>query len=78
MTDDPVFIDAKGRRYRVMPGRPKTSAVVKVRISVDERAALHALALYNQTTMSDLLRDAVNSIASECGSRRIFPPSHCA
>lgn len=76
--DGYVFIDAKGRKYRVTPGRPRTGAIVKVRISIEERAALHALAAFNQTTMSDLLRDAVNSIASECGSRRIFPPSHCA
>jgi hypothetical protein len=76
MSDEVMFVDRVGRRYQAMPGRPpEYEVIVKVRVSRHEREALHQLAAYNQTTMSDLLRDAVNSIASECGSRRVFPPS---
>lgn len=74
--NDPVFIDKLGRRYRAMPGRPRQrTRLLFVRVVEEEVAAVKALADYNQTTVSDLMRDAINSIASECGYRRIFPPS---
>lgn len=77
MSDEPVFIDALGRKYRSMPGpcRVQDPVYFTFWINKAEREAIRRLAQLNQTTMSDLLRSAVNSIASECGSRRVFPPS---
>lgn len=79
MSDSPIFIDRAGRRYQAMPGRPigRLERRIYVRVTVEEYHALKAAATHNQLTVADLVRDAVNSIATESGVRRIFPPSHC-
>jgi hypothetical protein len=80
MSDRPVFVDRLGRRYQAMPGPARVDKPVRFYfwLSAEEREAIKHLADLNCTSMSGLLRDAVNSIASECGARRVFPPNNPA
>lgn len=81
LTSAERFKDSLGRSYRERPGRkPRgeeaADSGVCIRLTAEERADLEAVAQENQCSLTDLLRDAVNSFVADYRETPVFRRQH--
>jgi metal-responsive CopG/Arc/MetJ family transcriptional regulator len=63
-------------RPPVIPGNPAT-ACIRIRVTPDVAADLERVAADNQTTRSDVIREAVNEYVLDYRDRLVFAVTSC-
>lgn len=72
-----VLVDSLGRRYRSKPGRkPRNDTAasdgLSIRLTIAERTDLESVAKESGTTLTEVLREAVNEYVADYRDRAVF------